>query len=72
MIERGHSNPTWATVEAIASALDASIIDVPDALLSKVELRMPGAKKGLVVNSRNLCGSVSDMEQNVKGWISAG
>jgi transcriptional regulator with XRE-family HTH domain len=27
-IERGYSNPTWATVKAIASALDASIIDL--------------------------------------------
>lgn len=28
MIERGHSNPTWATVKAIAVALDASIADL--------------------------------------------
>ncbi len=28
MIERGHSNPTWATVKAIAGALDVSIIEV--------------------------------------------
>jgi transcriptional regulator with XRE-family HTH domain len=28
MIERGHSNPTWATVKAIASALDASMIEL--------------------------------------------
>jgi len=25
MIERGHSNPTWATVKVIASALEASM-----------------------------------------------
>jgi transcriptional regulator with XRE-family HTH domain len=28
MIERGHSNPTWATVKSISGALDASIIDL--------------------------------------------
>lgn len=28
MIERGHSNPTWATVKAIATALDASMIEL--------------------------------------------
>lgn len=28
MIERGHSNPTWATVKAIAHALGASMTDL--------------------------------------------
>lgn len=28
MIERGHSNPTWATVKAIASALDSPMADL--------------------------------------------
>jgi transcriptional regulator with XRE-family HTH domain len=28
MIERGHSNPTWATVKAIAAALDVSMVEV--------------------------------------------
>ena len=27
-IERGHSNPTWATVRGIAQALDASIVEL--------------------------------------------
>jgi len=27
-IERGHSNPTWATVKVVASALDSSIADI--------------------------------------------
>lgn len=27
-IERGHSNPTWATVKAIATALDASMVEL--------------------------------------------
>lgn len=28
MIERGHSNPTWATVKAITVALDVSMVDL--------------------------------------------
>jgi len=28
MIERGHSNPTWATVKAIAVPLDVSMVDL--------------------------------------------
>jgi transcriptional regulator with XRE-family HTH domain len=27
-IERGHSNPTWATVKSIAAALDAPMVEV--------------------------------------------
>jgi len=27
-IERGHSNPTWATVKSIASALDTPMVDL--------------------------------------------
>ena len=30
--------------------------DVPDAPISKVVVNMQGGKKGLIVNSRNLCG----------------
>lgn len=28
MIERGHSNPTWATVKAVAAALDVSMTEL--------------------------------------------
>jgi transcriptional regulator with XRE-family HTH domain len=31
MIERGHSNPTWATVKAIAAALDRTLVEVAGA-----------------------------------------
>lgn len=30
MIERGHSNPTWATVKAISVALDASMVELTE------------------------------------------
>ncbi len=46
-------------IDSAKGGIRATVEDVPDAPLSKVELRMQGAKKGLVVNSRNLCGSVS-------------
>lgn len=29
-IERGHSNPTWATVKALVAALDASMVDLTE------------------------------------------
>jgi XRE family transcriptional regulator, regulator of sulfur utilization len=28
MIERGHSNPTWATVKAVAVALEVTMVDL--------------------------------------------
>lgn len=28
MIERGHSNPTWATVKAVSAALDSPMVDL--------------------------------------------
>ena len=28
LIERGQSNPTWATVEDIAAALDVALVDI--------------------------------------------
>jgi XRE family transcriptional regulator, aerobic/anaerobic benzoate catabolism transcriptional regulator len=28
MIERGHSNPTWATIKAVAAALDVSLVEI--------------------------------------------
>lgn len=34
-IERGHSNPTWATVKAIAAALDKSMVE-----LTKLAVRL--------------------------------
>ncbi len=28
MVERGHSNPTWATVKALSTALDTSMVEL--------------------------------------------
>jgi DNA-binding XRE family transcriptional regulator len=29
VIERGESNPTWATVAQIAAAIDVSMVEIP-------------------------------------------
>lgn len=36
MIERGHSNPTWATVKSISSALEASMTEL-SGLVEQIE-----------------------------------
>jgi transcriptional regulator with XRE-family HTH domain len=36
MIERGHSNPTWATVKSISAALNASMVELTK-LASKLD-----------------------------------
>jgi len=46
-------------IDSAKGGIRATLEDAPDAPLSKVELRMQGAKKGLIINSRDLCGSVN-------------
>ncbi len=46
-------------IDSVRGGVRASVDQIPDAPLSKVVLRMQGAKKGLIVNSRNLCGSTN-------------
>ena len=46
-------------IDSARGGIRATVENAPDAPLSKVELRMQGGKKGLIVNSRNLCGAVS-------------
>jgi transcriptional regulator with XRE-family HTH domain len=43
MIERGHSNPTWATVKAIAEALDASLVELTKLAVKFESHTMSGA-----------------------------
>ena len=42
-------------IDSRHGGIRARLEDAPDAPLSKVVLRMQGGKKGLIVNSRNLC-----------------
>jgi hypothetical protein len=46
-------------IDSVRGGIRAQVLDAPDAPISKVLLRMQGAKKGLIVNSRNLCGSTN-------------
>jgi hypothetical protein len=46
-------------IDSARGGIRATVQEAPDAPLSKVELRMQGGKKGLIVNSRNLCGALS-------------
>jgi hypothetical protein len=46
-------------IDSQKGGIRASIESAPDVPLTKVELRMQGGKKGLIVNSRNLCGAPS-------------
>jgi hypothetical protein len=46
-------------IDSAHGGIRATVEDAPDAPLSKVLLRMQGGKKGLIVNSRNLCGAKS-------------
>ncbi|HEX8689662.1 MAG TPA: hypothetical protein VF729_05420, partial [Solirubrobacterales bacterium] len=44
-----------ARIDSVKGGIRASFADAPDAPLAKVVLQMQGAKKGLIVNSRDLC-----------------
>jgi hypothetical protein len=56
-----------ARIDSKQGGIRASFEDVPDAPLSKVVVRMQGAKKGLIVNSRNLCGAKSKANAEFTG-----
>ena len=46
-----------ARIDSKRGGIRATFSDVPDAPLTKVVVRMQGAKKGLIVNSTDLCGA---------------
>jgi hypothetical protein len=54
-------------IDSIHGGVRASVGDIPDAPLSKVVLKMQGAKKGLIVNSRDLCGSTNKANAQFEG-----
>jgi hypothetical protein len=54
-------------IDSAHGGIRASIESAPDAPLSKVVLRMQGGKKGLIVNSRNLCGATSKADVELTG-----
>ncbi|HMJ71909.1 MAG TPA: hypothetical protein VK471_00945 [Solirubrobacterales bacterium] len=54
-------------IDSVNGGIRATIEDAPDAPLSKVVLQMQGAKKGLIINSRNLCGAKYRADVRVVG-----
>jgi hypothetical protein len=46
-----------ARIDSVRGGIRATFAAIPDAPLTKVVVRMQGGKKGLIVNSRNLCAS---------------
>jgi hypothetical protein len=45
-----------ARIDSVKGGIRATFEDVPDAPLTKVEVSMQGGRKGLIVNSTDLCG----------------
>jgi hypothetical protein len=54
-------------IDSIDGGVRSTFESVPDAPLSKVVLTMQGGKKGLLVNSRNLCSSVPRATVKLRG-----
>jgi hypothetical protein len=54
-------------IDSARGGIRASIESAPDAPLNKVVLRMQGGKKGLIINSRNLCGAISRANVEFEG-----
>ena len=51
-----------ARIDSIRGGIRATFTDLPDAPIAKVVVDMQGAKKGLIVNSANLCKSANRAE----------
>jgi hypothetical protein len=56
-----------ARIDSQKGGIRATFEDVPDAPLTKVVVQMQGAKKGLIVNSRNLCGKANKANAEFTG-----
>ncbi len=54
-------------IDSQQGGIRATVEEAPDAPLTKVDLRMQGAKKGLIINSRNLCGAPSHANVDFTG-----
>ncbi|HSR95033.1 MAG TPA: hypothetical protein VLK56_09230, partial [Solirubrobacterales bacterium] len=54
-------------IDSAHGGIRASIESAPDVPLTKVDLRMQGGKKGLIVNSRNLCSAPSRADVGFAG-----
>jgi hypothetical protein len=65
---RGLVNVEVSTrIDSFKGGIRATVQEAPDAPISRVVLRMQGGKKGLIVNSRNLCYKSKRNHANVTG-----
>ena len=65
---RGLVNVEVSTrIDSVHGGIRARVEDAPDAPISRVLLNMQGGKKGLIVNSRNLCFKPGRNHANVQG-----
>ena len=65
---RGLVNVEVSTrIDSVHGGIRATVQDAPDASISRVILHMQGGKKGLIVNSRNLCFKPGRNHANVQG-----
>ena len=65
---RGLVNVEVSTrIDSVHGGIRASVENAPDAPISRVLLHMQGGKKGLIVNSRNLCFKPGRNHANVQG-----
>ncbi len=56
-----------ARIDSVRGGIRASFEEVPDAPLTKVEVAMGGGKKGLIVNSTDLCAAKSRANAQMAG-----
>jgi hypothetical protein len=54
-------------IDSAQGGIRATLESAPDAPLSKVVLKMQGGKKGLIINSRNLCGGTNKANVQFEG-----
>jgi hypothetical protein len=54
-------------IDSAKGGIRATVESAPDAPLSKVVLKMQGGKKGLIINSRNLCGGTNKVNVQFTG-----
>jgi hypothetical protein len=54
-------------IDSVKGGIRATVEEAPDAALSKVLLKMQGQKKGLIINSKNLCASTNRANVHYEG-----
>jgi hypothetical protein len=56
-----------ARIDSVRGGIRSTLTDLPDAPISSFLLQMQGGRKGLIVNSRNLCGRKAKAQVELSG-----